>query len=224
MKSNTCLANILIICIFVLLASCLFIIGLFLLQSGGIGASIGNLLIGDYNPPWRRYQIEAAPKELVDIVHVDIQSTSYDPNGDILFGATVNGEVYSKQVFHGEWLFVDPSPAWDNSYVSDCTTERLGPTESHLWDNPPVEKEVLDSAGIIFERPLSAIVRCYVLPEDGKLEVWVHSDDFNQLIAHLILRALLFVIVAAILGLFVSLIISWHRKRTERSVYRPNHP
>ncbi len=164
MKSNTCLVNGLIV-------------GFLALLMGGIGFSIGNSATGEYNPPWKRYAIQAAPKETVKIAHVEINSTLFDPAGDIVFVADKEGDVFSNTVFQSEWSVVDPVPTWDNNHISNCTAEKLGPTESHMWDTPPVEKDVIDSAGIIFERPVSTIVRCYVLLDDGSLEVWVHSGN-----------------------------------------------
>jgi hypothetical protein len=170
MKSNTCLINGLIV-------------GFLALLLGGIGFLVGNSMVGEYNPPWTHYPIQAPSKGIVDIAHVEITSTLPDPTGDTIFVKAKDGEVYSNTLFQSEWSIVDSVPTWDKESPYDCTGEWLAPSASHMWDRPPVEKGVVDSYGALFERPVSTIVRCYVLLDDGSLEVWVHSGNAMDLLA-----------------------------------------
>lgn len=201
MKSKTCLRNGLII-------------GFLASLIGVLGFSIGNSMIGKYNPSWTHYPIESAPKEVIDIVYIDIRSTVDDPTGDILYAATKNGEIYSNTVFQNDWLLVDPVPVWDNNYTTECATEWPGPSDAHMWDTPPIEKGAIDSVGVRFERPVSIIARCYVLSDDGSLEVWIHSGNAMELMAGEFLK-MMFAIFGVILGIIIGVIIIRPRKRAE---------
>jgi hypothetical protein len=188
-----------------------------LLVSGcGAGFLVGNLVIGEYNPPWEHYQLETSPNDLVKIEFVEIKSDLFDPTGDIVYASDRDDKIYSNIVFQDKWSTVDPVSTWENDRPADCTSERLGPTESHLWDNPPVEKGIIDSAGVIFERPVSTIVRCYVLLEDGNLEVWVHSGNAMDLMAGKVLK-LVFASFGLILGVIISVIVLRYGKKSGES-------
>jgi len=190
------------------------IIGFLALLLGGVGFSVGNSRIGEYNPPWTRYQILAAPKEIAEISFVEIKSNLLDPSGDVLYVTSEDGESFSNYLFEAEWSVVYSPPTWNNS-LSKCGAERLGPTKSHMWDVPPVEKRVIDSAGVYFDRPVSIIVRCYVLLDDGSLEVWVHSGNAMDSLAVEFLK-ILYVIVGVIFGIIIGVIIIRYRKRVSR--------
>lgn len=181
---------------------------------GGIVYLISNFVIGEYNPSWTHDQLQPAPKEIVDIAHIEINSNLDDPTGDIVYITDKYGIVYSNTIFQNKWETVDPIPNWENDFnISNCTKERLGPNASHIWDNPPIEKGVIDSAGVLFERPISIIVRCYVLLDDGNLEVWVHSEDAMSLMK-VEGPKILFTILGAILGIITGLVIVLFRIRT----------
>jgi len=188
------------------------IVGVLLLIGCGIGFLVGKSFVGDYNPAWEHYQLQSVPKNIVKIEFVDIKSNLLDPAGDIVFVGDSDGEIYSNTLFQNEWSMVESSSTWVNDRPFDCTSERLGPTVSHLWDNPPVDKDVLDSAGVIFERPVSTIVRCYVLLDDGNVEVWVHSGNAMDSMAGEFLK-IVFSFFGLIIGIIISIIVVRYRKR-----------
>lgn len=170
----------------------------------GIGYSTSNQIAGIY-PPWVRFQIPPPPIEMTAIAHVDIKSTLEDPTGDILFAGTSDNRIYSNVLFEDNWSQVTPIPDWENGYAQKCATEWVEYPTS--WkDRPPIKGEILDSWGVSFERPLSTILRCYVLLENGDLQVWVHSANVFDLM--IILSAkLLFTGIGGIAGLIISLLI-----------------
>jgi hypothetical protein len=199
MKSSACLINGLVI-------------GFLALLLGGIGFLIGNSTIGEYNPPWTHYPIPSPSEEIVDIVHVEIASTLTDPTGDTIFVKDKNGEIYSNTVFQNKWSVVDPVPTWDNKSPYSCTGDYLAPSGSHMWDRPPVDKSVVDSYGALFERPVSTIVRCYILFDDGSLEVWVHSGNAMDSLAGIFTK-MVYAIIGVIIGIIIGIIIIRFRKR-----------
>ena len=136
----------------------------------------------------------------------------FDPTGDIVYVSDKDGKIHSNTAFQNEWSVVEPVSTWESDRPADCTSKRLGPTESHLWDNPPVEKGVIDSAGVLFERPVSTTVRCYVLLDDGSLEVWVHSGNAMDSMAGES-QKLVFGFFGLILGVIISVIVIRYRKR-----------
>ena len=200
MKSSTCLINGLIISFLALLF-------------GAIGLLVGNATISEYNPPWTHYSIQSPPKETVDIAHVEIVSTLEDPAGDTIFVKDKNGEVYSNTLFQSKWSEINTVPAWDKESPYECTGEWLAPSDSHMWDRPPVDN-VVDSYGALFERPVSTIVRCYVLLEDGSLEIWVHSGNAMDLLAGIALKTV-YIIVGVTIGIVIGVMIIRFRKRAK---------
>jgi len=206
MNIKTLLLNSLTICAFSLVG---YVVGQF----------IGSSLVGEYNPPWIHYVIQSSPSTMVDIVHVDIQSSAEDPTGDILYAATKTGEVYSNTLFQSNWRSVEVIPASNNNWdinwdITECAPKWSTPTDAHMWDSPPVEKKVIDSAGIRIERPASIIARCYVLSDDGSLEVWVHSGnamdsavgDFSKMV---------YALLGVLLGIVIGIVIIRLRKRAK---------
>ncbi len=193
------------------------IIGVFILFGCGLGFLAGNSFVGEYNPPWTHYQLKPSPKGSIEIAYVEINSSLLDPTGDVVYIADNTGKIYSNTVFQDTWLEVDRDPTWDSSYLSKCATEWLGePIVSHLGDHPPTEKKVIDSAGVRFERPISIIVRCYLLLEDCSIEVWVHSGDAYGAIGHDFLKAI-YSVSGLMIGIIISVIFIRFRKRSMNS-------
>ena len=188
------------------------IIGFLALLIGGIGFAIGNSKIGEYNPQWTSYSIKGAPKNIVKIVHVEIKSTLPDSTGDIVYVSDKDGVIYSNTTFQSEWSILEPVPTWNNDRLSKCTNEKLGTTDSHMWDAPPINKQAIDSLGLAIERPVSTIVRCYVLLDDGKLEVWTHSGNGMDLTAGEFTK-IMFGVFGAIIGVIIGIGIIRFRKR-----------
>ncbi len=187
------------------------IIGFLALLLSGVGVFVGNFTIGEYNPPWTHYSILSPPKEIVGIAHVETISTLADPTGDTIFVKDKNGEVYASTLFQSKWSAVNPVPAWDNENLYECTGEWLAPSGSHMWDSPPVDN-VIDSYGVLFERPVSTIVQCYVLLDDGSLEVWVHSGNAMDMMAGIVMKTV-YIMIGAIIGIIFGVMIIRFRKR-----------
>jgi hypothetical protein len=87
----------------------------------------------------------------------------------------------------------------NNKHITKCVTD---------WDDhPPIDEAILDSAGVRGERPLSTILRCYVLFDNGSLQVWTHKSDAMSLIMNELGKVLL-VIAGSILGLIGGILIA----------------
>jgi hypothetical protein len=85
-----------------------------------------------------------------------------------------------------------------------------------MWDAPPIGEGIIDSGGVRFERPISIISRCYVLLEDGSLEVWVHSGDGMSFFMGEMIK-LLFAVPGVILGILVGGWIALFRRKQGRA-------
>ena len=188
------------------------IIVLVALSFGGIGFFIGDSRMGDYNPYWENVSLATPPINITKIEHIEIISTLPDPIGDIVYVSNKDGIVYSNTLFQSSWSAVAPVPVWDNDYASDCATEKDNPSDSHMWDNPPIENGVIDSASFRFERPVSTIVRCYVLLDNGNLEVWTHSGNAMDLMAHNFIK-LMYGVFGALIGAIIGIVILRARNR-----------
>ena len=135
---------------------------------------VWNLFNRDSRYPWIVYELNSGPNGLAKIEFVDINSTLNDPTGDVVYVSDENGIIYSNEIFNNTWSPIEAGSNWETEYAKDCT-QRLAPYNTPIWDKPPVEQDVIDSFGVIFERPFSIIIRCYILFDDGNLEVWIHS-------------------------------------------------
>jgi len=160
----------------------LIIISLALIM-GGIGVVIAFFIFlnNDYKIPWKHYPLKNTSTDFISIGYVEFNSYLEDPTGDTIYISTKDGLIFSKTLFENEWLLVESVPVWDTEHISDCAPVWPGaPSDAQIWEPPPTEKNILDSAGARFERPFSIIVRCYVLSDDGSLEVWVRGDDAGK--------------------------------------------
>ena len=105
--------------------------------------------------------------------------------------------MYSVVIFEDEWTLIE-NPQGLNSIDRDldCAPDwPNAPSDSPIWESPPVSSNVLDSFGVRFERPLSIIVRCYVLLDDREIEVWTRRDDANQLMGFVVGLLLSFFVI-----------------------------
>ena len=178
-----------------LLALISIVVSLF---GAGLGAVSGAFLYAYYIPPWKHYEISSF-QGAKDILQIDIQSSLEDPTEDTLYVVSENGKVFSNTLFRDSWNPVESLP--ENNYEFPlCAT---------AWqEHPPIQKGLVDSAGVRFERPLSTILRCYVLFKDGRLQVWTRSTNVFSLMN--------FVSASAILGLFAGIIASVFVRRRLR--------
>jgi hypothetical protein len=181
------------------------------LQYYGAGKLIGNFFVGKSEPSWSYYSLPAPPKKIVSIVYFQWSPTSEseDPAGDSLYVKTESGEFYSYTLFQNDWLLVDVDPTpWENPFVAKCATEWNGPSDFYeLKEYPPVQKDVIDSAGeSMWVYPSTSIARCYTLLDDGSIQAWMYSGNAKDLLKHRFLKKVIMIIgmfTGAILGIII---------------------
>lgn len=201
MKARPCLLNGLII-VFPAILLC------------GIGVLFAYRMFLVYDLPWKHTSLPPPPDEIVDIVHIDFQSYMDDPTGDTIFVAAKDGAVYSNTLFGNEWLPVESVPDWGTDYTNQCAPTWPGAqSDAPIWDPPPVEKKVADSAGVRFEHAMAIAVRCYVLSDDGSLDIWAREDDVSIGVAPFVLLAPVMGILGALVGALAGLLIVYLNQR-----------
>lgn len=188
----------------------LMIISLALIMSViGVVIAVLIFLNNDYEIPWNHYPLNNSSKDFVGIVYVEVNSFLEDPTGDTIYVSTKDGFIFSNTLFEEEWLLVESVPVWETERTSACAPVWPGaPSDAQIWESPPTEKNILDSTGIRFERPVSIIVRCYVLSDDGSLEVWVRGDDLEKAgIAAFVFYAPCLGIIGLLVGIIIGVYI-----------------
>ena len=183
-----------------------------------VGLGVAYFAFMRYDIPWRRLALPNPPRRPASILHVELNSTRDDPTGDVIYIKTDNGAVYAHRVPTDPWRWVDPATTWDTDHTSDCAPD--WPSEysgSDIWEPPPVQKKVVDSAGIRFEHSLAIDVRCYVLFEDGSLEVWAREDNFAMGLMPFIACAPVLAACGAALGLMIGGLVFYIRKKKRKA-------
>jgi hypothetical protein len=119
--------------------------------------------------------------------------------------------VYSNTLYQDEWLVVDPIPDWGDAptNLTECAT---GWADQQLAGPLLLDGVVVDSAGVRFKRPLSLILRCYVLLDDGRLQVWVHSSNAFDLLANWRLK-IICTAIGGVLGIIIGVFVVRFRKQ-----------
>lgn len=164
-----------------------------------LGMGLGFSLYAGLIPPWTSHEIRPLPGAK-DILQVDIQSTRNNPAKDILYVAAENGQIFANTLFEAQWQPVEAAPQPEGQHAA-CTDGRR--------DGPPVKSGIVRSAGFRFERPLSTILRCYVLLDDGRLQVWTRSTDVFGLLTTIIMGGALGLVAGSVLNAFV-----WRDKKS----------
>ena len=183
-----------------MIASLALIVGII-----GIVIAILIFLNNDYEIPWNQYPLKNSSEDFVSIIYVEVNSFAEDPTGDTIYVSTKDGLIFSNTLFEEECLLVESVPAWETKRTSDCAPVWPGAqSDAQIWDPPPTEKNILDSAGIRFERPVSIIVRCYVLADDGSLEVWVREGDFLERFGAFVFYAPCLGIIGLLVGTIIG--------------------
>jgi hypothetical protein len=181
---------------------------------GGVGYLISSFFIDSH---WIHIPIKKPPVSAEDL-RLLVGSTTENPTGDTLLVVTSDGETLSFTLFEHDWKASDLS----NQYIVDdaCAPVWLKPadaSDAELWNPPPVKGDIFDSVGVRFERPLSMIARCYVIMEDGRIEMWTRSADFLRLMYGLIIKISI-TIAGAFFGAFTGFLIISRKRRN------PNNP
>ncbi len=184
-----------------------------------IGVGVAVRIFTNYEIPWQRYVLLKPPKGTIEISGVDFHSYLDEPAGDEVHVRTADGAVYSNTLFEDTWQFVVGADAKPTSQPLKCAPAwSEQPSDAPIWDPPPIKKTVLDSAGARFEHSMAIAVRCYVLYDDGSLELWTRYDDFRSS-APLIFGAPLLGGFGALAGLVIGFLVVWgirrRRRRTE---------
>lgn len=110
-------------------------------------------------------------------------------NDSPLIAASEQGKFY--QLSSGPWESLpDLKEPWGwNREPNLCAT---------AWDeHPHLIQKVTNSTGVSYERPLSTIIRCYVLFDNGSLQVWTRWTDVFGL--------MLITATSAIIGLLIGI-------------------
>jgi multisubunit Na+/H+ antiporter MnhB subunit len=158
-----------------------------------LGTIAGFLLYDRLIPRWTYYDI-TPPLGAKDIVQVEIIRTLTDPTDDVLYIYTDGGQLFSNILFQKEWYPVEVAPKNDYEFPK-CATE---------WkDHPPTKSEIIDSIGVRFERPISTILRCYVLYKNGTLQVWTRSTDVYSWMITIVAGGLLGFIIGITTGVTI---------------------
>lgn len=163
-----------------------------------LGMGLGFFLYARLVPSWTSHEIRPL-SGAKDILQVDIQSTRDDPTQDILYVAAEDGRIFSNTLFQASWQPVAAAPQPEDQSTS-CTSGRR--------DGPPVKSGIVSSAGFRFERPLSTILRCYVLLDDGRLQVWTHSTDLFRLLVMVTMGGATGLVAGAMINAF-----AWREKK-----------
>jgi len=155
-----------------------------------LGASAGLLLCSRFFPPWRHYNVTPSPGA-TDIVQVEIKYALTDPTEDVLYVSAEGAQLFSNTLFQKDWYSVEAAPKNDYEFPK-CATD---------WkDHPPIKSGVIDSAGVRFERPLSTILRCYVLYKNGTMQVWTRVTDVFSWMTAIAVGGLLGLITGITIG------------------------
>ena len=78
------------------------------------------------------------------------------------------------------------------------------------WDIP-VKRDVLDSIGVTTtDAETASMSRCYVLFEDGNMQVWTNTISIFDVSIALIVGGAVGYLVGTIVGVFVSIYV-WHK-------------
>jgi hypothetical protein len=160
MKSNSGLANSLIIGSLALLMGC-------------VGLAIAARILAAPDTSWKHQLLPIAPSQATRKIHVKGVGIR-DPTGDTIYITTKGGEIYSNTLFDDKWVQGEPAIPWKPVWVRHCvpTWDSWIPGVDDMLEPPPVERKVLDSAGVTFGHAMVDDVRCYVLYDDGSIEVW----------------------------------------------------
>lgn len=166
-----------------------------------------------YEIPWQNHRLPSPPRGTVQIVHIQIKSFADDPKGDTVYVETENSTIYSYTLFEDAWLSVDEIPDSDFQISDTCAPDWPGAQSgADIWDPPPVEKNVLDSDGERIEHAIAIFVRCYVLSDDGSLELWTREDSALAIIAFL-QCGLGYAFIGILLGIIIGTVVIRFKKR-----------
>ncbi len=185
-------------------------------------------------PHWERHSLPMPPAGTVRIAGVEFRpdvhgdpeqdlSMHADPTGDTVYVRTSNGTLYSNTLFADQWLPAERPADGAAADASECAPAWSGipPEVDEKPDSPPVQKKVLDSVGERFGHTMVDAVRCYVLYDDGTMEVWGYEIHSGYIFAWIVSTPVL-AVLGIIVGIIVGGIILIVRNRTrEKRRTRP---
>ncbi len=211
MKSKRWLVDWSIVAVIALLLSC-----------AGVVAAWQMVVVRLGDRPWTRYVLPVPPVEAVNISRVAFHAYLGDPTGDTIYIQTRDNAFYFNMLYEDKWQPVD-HPGYSQDFPGEeCAPDWPGAESSApIWKAPPVEKKVRDSAGFRYEPALAFFVRCYVLYDDGTLEVWSRYADATGLRAFLNFYGPAFLASGGLLGLGIGAVIVLIRHRRHAELHGP---
>jgi hypothetical protein len=176
-----------------------------------VGLSVGALLFTYLVPFWAHTVIDTENHRFTEIVFVDYYFfTNHDPSLDRVVLKTETGELYS--FHRNEWQQIPPLPVTTGTIEffggvehalfvlsdqgdifmfkesewhtgSDVHHHRIDYQPCDKWQSrPPVFRQIADTYGTEFARPISLTSRCYVLLADGTLHLWLRHINLFQML------------------------------------------
>lgn len=170
------------------------------------GMGLGFFLYGSLVPLWTSREIQPL-QGAKDIVQVDIRSMRNDPTQDTLYVVAQDGQIFSNTLFQSNWQPVKAVPQ-PGAPLTTCSDGR----QAYL----PAESGIVRSVGFQFEHTLSTTVRCYILLDDGRLQVWTRSTDMFKLLTAIMLGGAAGLVGGSLLNALFWRIIQARQERTNR--------
>ncbi len=148
---------------------------------------------------WKHYEISPFPGAK-KIISVDTRFAN-EPDGEVLYIVSEDDIVFSNSLFEDEWQIDTPTSAHEYIMPS-CPAE---------WSIPIKKSNVIDSAGVsMTDAETTSVSRCYILFDDGSMEVWTDTNSIYDITISLIVGGVFGYIVGAIIGLIISVLI-WRK-------------
>ena len=158
-----------------------------LLLGASLGVKLSLQLYLVINWPWKQREI-TVPQDVNNILYVASRYL-FDPTGDVLFVANEDNTVFSTTLFQEDWRIVAFTP--DQTHKSSpCPTEWL----------PLIRSNIVDSASIQRTGEFTDTRRCYILFNDGSLQI--RTRELNMYTASII--GVCGLISGAVFGVFIG--------------------
>ena len=147
--------------------------------------------------PWKHYEI--SPLEgAKNILYVN-SPFSGEPTDDVLYVLSENGTIFSNKLFQDEWQIATSEQTRE---TSSCPTEWL----------PLIKNNISDSVGVVHTDEFSGTLRCYILFNDGSMQVWTRSSSVYEFFYTGSISGGFGFIAGAIVGVIISIFV-WRKSR-----------
>ena len=134
----------------------------------------------------------------------DLNTISTDIHGD-LYASSANNEIFTLK--NNQWISYNEEFIVNYLYFSENCASR--------WNSPPPIKEpILDSAGLANSgHDFDRFLRCYVLLQNGHLQLWSYSNPFSQQLSILGFGAFLGSLIGGIISFLTIRFFRNHRMK-----------